>query len=288
MKMNYLLFVHLVPNQRVFVDVFRASLFALSSIISVATVNAQDGSNAVGNPKVQQERETDLKAAQDALSKKWVVDITPYVWATGISGSLQPFAGRRTIKFDESFTDVLEDLNSAFFLAGYARKGRLVVAGDFSFVDLSDEGVVPPNVKARGSLRQASLTFAVGYQAVAKQRMILDVLVGFRSWLLKPGVEAEAGGIDKSSEKSFTDIVLATRRNFRISDDWSFLLYGDVGIFRVGSHATSQVVGTFSYRASRDFFLSMGYRELSVDYRKNGSRVDARLSGPIFGATWRF
>lgn len=129
---------------------------------------------------------------------------------------------------------------------------------------------------------------AVGYQAVAKKSMILDVLVGFRSWLLKPGVEAETGGIDVSGEKRFTDIVIGTRRNFRISDDWSLHLYGDVGVFRVGSHATSQIVGSVNYQASRDFFVSLGYRELSVDYRENGRRVDASLSGPVMGATWRF
>ena len=262
----------------------RASL----SVMVLVLASAVPTRAQADTPIAQQVRTNDSPSAQAAEAKKWVIDVTPYVWATGVSGTLQPFRTGRTIKFDESFSDVLEDLNSAFFLAASARKGRLVFVGDLSFVDLSQEGVVPPNTKARGSLRQVSLTFAGGYQAVAQQKMTLDVVGGFRSWLLKPGVEAETGGIDVSREKSFTDIVFGTRANFRISNDWAFVLYGDVGLFRVGSHATSQIVGTVSYRASRDFFLSLGYRELSVDYRENGSRVDAQLSGPILGATWRF
>ncbi|MDX1935199.1 MAG: hypothetical protein SFU56_21590 [Capsulimonadales bacterium] len=288
MNSNNLQCAQVAPIRRVLAASHAGLSVMVLGLASAVPAKAQEAPIPPDTPKVQQERENDSNAAQGALSKKWVVEVTPYVWATGISGSLRPFAGGRTIEFDESFSDVLEDLDSAFFLAASARRGRLMFVGDFSFVDLSQEGVVPPNVKARGSLRQISLTLAAGYQAVAHRKMTVDVLLGFRSWVLKPGVEAEAGGIDVSREKRFTDIVIGTRRNFHISDDWSFLLYGDVGIFRAGSHATNQIVGTVSYRARRDFFLSLGYRQLKVDYRQDGTRVDARLSGPLIGATWRF
>jgi len=273
----------------------RACAFVLVSALS-SSVWAQSqevkpsekAPSTLSSTHPQSEGKSETSTTRNASDEKWILELTPYVWFTGVSGTLQPTAGGRSVEFDESFSDVLEDLNSAFFLAGYARKGRLVLLGDFSYVNLSQEGVVPPDIRARGSLRQFSLTLAVGYQAVVKKQNILDVLVGFRSWLLEPAVEAANGGIDASREKSFTDIVFATRRNVRISDDWSLLLYADFGVFRVGSNATRQFVGAVSYRADRDFFLSLGYRELSVDYRQNGARVDARLSGPIVGATWRF
>ena len=31
-----------------------------------------------------------------------------------------------------------------------------------------------------------------------------------------------------------------------------------------------------------------GYRQLNVDYRDGGTRLDVTMAGPILGATWRF
>ncbi len=285
MNINGFLCSPSVPIARSLLTGARVGLFALVLFASTGLAQAQQPPSSPDSSKPPQEPQ----ATKDAPAKdKWVWEVTPYVWATGVGGSIRPSAAGRTVEFQESFSDVLEDLNSAFFLAASARKGRLVLVGDLSFVDLSQYGVVPPDTRARGSLRQVSLTMAVGYRAVAKKKTILDTFVGFRSWLLKPAVESASGGFEASREKSFTDMVVAMRRSIRISDDWSILLYADAGVFRIGSHETRQFVGTISYQASRDFFLSLGYRELSVDYRQNGARVDAELSGPILGATWRF
>ncbi|MCW5935684.1 MAG: hypothetical protein KIT11_00050 [Fimbriimonadaceae bacterium] len=214
--------------------------------------------------------------------------MTPYIWTAGFSGSVRPFRGAPNVKTEKSFSEVFEDLDFAFFLTAYARKGRLVLMGDMSYADSSREGLIPPGVPASGGLRQTSLTLLGGARVASQEKVTFDVLGGFRTWWIKANVEVPAGGVQLSPQRSFTDFVLAARANFRLSDDWTILLYGDLGLFDLGSDETSQFVGTVNYRVSRDFFVSAGYRELAVDYRSGGTRVDARLSGLLFGATWRF
>jgi len=81
--------------------------------------------------------------------------LTAYVWATGAGGSITPFAGAPTIEIDKSFSDLLEDLDVAVFLSGYARRDRFVLLGDLSHSASSRDGRVPPlGIPAEGRLRQ--------------------------------------------------------------------------------------------------------------------------------------
>ncbi len=69
-------------------------------------------------------------AAQD--NGAWVWQVTPYVWASGMTDNVRPFAGAPKISFDSSFSEVVKDLDAASFLSGYARRDRIVLLGDLS------------------------------------------------------------------------------------------------------------------------------------------------------------
>ena len=66
------------------------------------------------------------------MAEDWSGQVTPYVWAAGFGGDITPFTGAPTLSFDKSFSDVVDDLDGAFFLSGYARRGELVFMGDLS------------------------------------------------------------------------------------------------------------------------------------------------------------
>lgn len=66
------------------------------------------------------------KAAADA----WRFQLTPYVWMTGLDGSVRPFRGAPTAHVNKSFSDILENLDAAAFVNGTARKGQYVLQGD--------------------------------------------------------------------------------------------------------------------------------------------------------------
>lgn len=229
-----------------------------------------------------------VMASFPALAQDWSGQVTPYVWAAGLGGSITPFTGAPTLSFDKSVSEVIRDSDGAFFLSGYARRGRLVVMGDFSWSSSSKTGTVPPGLPAEGKLTQRSLTLLAGWRAVENEQVTLDLLGGARAWSIKSSVTVAGGAMQASPGKDFVDPILAVRANIALAPQWSALLYADFGGFGVGSEDTSQFLATVNYQVSDSLWISAGYRQLNVDYRSGGTAVDVTMAGPLFGATWRF
>ncbi|MGE4430178.1 MAG: hypothetical protein AB7E05_05470 [Sphingobium sp.] len=226
-------------------------------------------------------------AAQE--EPEWSGQVTAYVWATGVGGSITPFGGAPTVETDKSFSDLLEDLDAAFFLSGYVRRDRFVLLGDLSHSSSSKEGRVPAlGIPAEGRLRQTSLTLAGGYRVVDDPKATVDLLAGGRVWWLRGSVRVPLAGVDRSPNLSFVDPIVGARANIGLAPRWSVIAYGDVGGFGAGSKSTSQLLGTINYQASENLYFSAGYRHLHVDHRSGATRVDVVMSGPLLGATWRF
>lgn len=53
--------------------------------------------------------------AQDGA---WQGQATAYVWGAGLGGDVTPFTGAPTVEVDKSLSDVLDNLDGAFFLSG--------------------------------------------------------------------------------------------------------------------------------------------------------------------------
>jgi hypothetical protein len=221
-------------------------------------------------------------------SSEWIGQVTPYLWGSSLGGDIRPFTGAPTVRVDKSFSEVLEDSDGAFFLSAYARRDRLVLLGDFSYSASSKDGRIPPGLPAEGSLRQTSMTLAAGWRVHQDERIAVDLLGGLRHWSLSAAVDVPLAGIARSPGDSFTDPILAARANVTLSPRWSLIGYVDVGGFGVGSENTHQWLLVGNYQPGERWVFSFGLRQLSVDYRNGGTRVDATLSGPLLGASWRF
>ncbi|TVR47082.1 MAG: hypothetical protein EA386_08560 [Rhodobacteraceae bacterium] len=232
-------------------------------------------------------------AAQAQSVPDTVFQITPYVWASGLGGDIR-LGNTAQVSIDKSFSDLLGDLDAAFFVSAYARHGDLVFMGDFSTSSSSRSGVTPSPpapgpLPASGKMRQTSVTALGGYRVASTPEATFDILGGLRHWRLRG--EVEVPGVlpaPVTRSVSFTDPIIAARANLQFARGWSSLLYADVGGFGVGSRRTAQLLGTVNYQLFDNTFLSAGYRHLHVDYRSGGTRFDMRMSGPIFGATLRF
>lgn len=253
---------------------------AMTTVLAGGAMAAEDSESAPGLGHVE--------VVSQSGEEKWSFQVTPYIWAAGLGGEIRPFTGAPTLGFRKPFKDVLKDLNSAFFVTAAAQRGQLVLLGDFSFSDVSRSGTVPPGVPARGGLRQVSLTLAGGARVVETDHATLDIIGGFRTWQLRGSVDVTAVGISKSPEKTFTDALVGARSTLKLAPDWTLLIYGDTGFLRTGSRETYQFVVTGNYAVSRDVTLSLGYRELGVDYRSGGTKLDVRMSGIVVGATFKF
>lgn len=134
---------------------------------------------------------------------EWSGQITPYVWAAGVGGDITPFSGAPSLSFDKSASEILEDLDGAFFLSGYARRDRLVLMGDLSWSSSSKSGAIPPGLPAEAKLKQRSLTLLAGWRAVTNDDMSLDLLAGLRAWKIEGSVNVAGGMLSASPSKNF-------------------------------------------------------------------------------------
>ncbi len=218
----------------------------------------------------------------------WRGQVTLYGWGAGIGGDITPFTGAPTLSFDKSLSEVLKDSDGFFFLSGLARKGDLVFLGDLSYSKSSKEGLVPPGLPASGGLTQRSMTLAAGKRVMDDPDQTIDLLAGFRAWKVKGEVSVPLAGVSLSPEKSFTDPILALRTNTALSPRWSLIGYVDIGGFGIGSDFTYQIAVTANWQATENLYLSAGFRQLYLDYDKDGTAFKVRMAGPLLGATWRF
>ena len=226
--------------------------------------------------------------AQAQDDTRWTGQVTPYLWGSGLGGTLTPFSGAPTIRIDKSFGEVLEDSDGAFFLSAYARRGRLVLLGDYSYAASSKDGLIPPGLPAEGRLRQSSLTLAAGWRVFESERLRLDLLGGLRQWNINTAVQVPLAGIARSPDLDFTDPLVAMRANVMLAPRWTLIAYADAGGFGVSSEQTWQWLATVNYLHGERWAFSAGLRQLSVDHRDGGTRLDATLAGPLLGVSWRF
>ncbi len=227
-------------------------------------------------------------APASAAGKGTTVDVTVYGWLTGATGEFTPFTGAPTLEFDNSFGEVLEDLDAAFFASAHLRKDRFVALVDVSYAALSREGLVPPGIPAEGKIKQFSITAAAGARVVESPTVAVDLVGGARLWNLDGSIEVPLAGVAVAPDKTFVDPIVGARMVAQLAPRLSLLTYADAGGFGIGSDFTYQLLATLNYRAGSSVFLSAGYRHLSVDYSSGGTVFNGSQTGPILGVTKRF
>ena len=214
--------------------------------------------------------------------------VTIYGWLAGVTGDFTPFAGAPTLSFDNSFGDVLEDLDAAFFASGQFRSERLVVVADMSYASLSRDGLVPPGIPASGEVSQLAITALAGTRVEDGDDLKVDILAGARLWNLDGRVEVPLAGVSITPDQTFLDPVAAARANAKLAPRLSAILHADIGGFGVGSDFTYQLVATVNYQLGRSTWVSAGWRHLHLDYNDAGTAFEGSQTGPLFGITQRF
>jgi len=227
------------------------------------------------------------RSPSGAAAQDWSGQVTLYGWGAGVSGDLTPFTGAPTLSFEKSLSEVLEDLDGAFFATALARRGDLVLFGDLTYSSSSRSGTIPPGLPAAGEVTLRSLTLAGGRRFDAGSGTTVDLLAGLRAWEIEGAVNV-VPVLSVSPSKSFVDPIVGVRVNTQLSDRWSVLSYADLGGFGVGSDLTWQAAVTANYRARDNLYLSVGWRHLEVDYSDGGTVFDGAMSGPVVGVTLQF
>ncbi|TCT33030.1 DUF481 domain-containing protein [Martelella mediterranea] len=232
----------------------------------------------------------------------WHFVLTPYIWATGLSGDVSPFRQAPRVHVDQSFSDILENLNIAGFVNLYAGNGQYGIYADMMYVSTSESGGTGPvTLPGLGSVRGVDIgvdseLFAGAlfgsYRLVNTDQLTVDALAGVRAFNVWTKVKAAipSQGLSTEAESNFGWIDPAVGADFKyhVNDRFDIVGQADIGGFSAGSDLTWQAMAAVKYQMTQTSALSFGYKYMSVNYDDDGHVFDTEFQGPMLGVSFRF
>jgi len=242
----------------------------------------------------------------------WVFQITPFIWAAGISGRMSPFQRGETVEVNQSFSEVLRNVNLSSFTNLWARNGRIVFSGNIMYADGTDRktynnlpafqvpgitGVIPQgtHINGRADSTQFMTTMMGGYRVMDTDNYTLDILGGLRYWYIKNNVRVTANHPSIGEQRVsygekfwWVDPLIGARLFAPVTNNISFMSEIDAGGLGVGSDYTWSLLSTVNYTFANNLTASAGYKALKVNYNRRGHVHDVLQYGPVLGLTWSF
>jgi opacity protein-like surface antigen len=236
--------------------------------------------------------------AEDVKRDAWQFELTPYIFGAGLRGTTG--IGPVTADIDSSFSDILKHFDGGFMAAAEARKGPWVFAFDGVYFRLKDQGTRswqgPQGIgNATGDLEatvgQLVYQLAVGYRVVDTSSTQLDVIAAGRytrldtdlNLVTTTGPLLPGGSRSLSGSADWWDPVIGFRVILPFAEHWSFMGYGDVGGFDVGSKITYQAIAGVNWEFAKSFTAKAGYRYMYQDYDKNNFLWKVAAHGAYLG-----
>lgn len=222
----------------------------------------------------------------------WSFTISPYVWFSGLGGTVSTPAGSESFRAD--FGDIFGTMKFAAMGLFEARRGNFSLVFDTMYLNLQ-QGVPVPGHGAYGGASartQSAEMSAIGlYTVLEGEPGRIELGGGVRGWWFDTELSLDAGrlpgrSIDNST--SWIDPVISARGVLRLNDSLAITAYGDVGGFGVGSQLTWQAFATLDYRITDNISASAGFRWIHIDYEKGRSDISLDMAGPIIGVSLRF
>lgn len=245
-------------------------------------------------------------APAPAEEKRWEkkelrFEITPYFYASRLDGTV----GTRNVNanVDQSFWDLVGNLESAFMMNAEIGIGRVIVLADAMYYKLGDEeagswsgpggiGTVTGNLDA--SLSQTIYEAAVGYR-LRDAADSFDLLVGARYTEIRSELSLATGGgqlpggtSSLSEKEGWLDPIVGVRWITPVAERFQWLTYLDIGGFGLGSTWTSQFSTGAIWQFTDALSAKIGLRWLYQDYENDGFTWDVGISGVYFGLGIRF
>ena len=199
----------------------------------------------------------------------WQFEVTPYLWATGLDGTLaftaRPQAG---IAVQQSFSDLFKILDFAASGSFEARNGRWGVLFDAVYFKLSDTATVTgprgfATLAADGTVTQQIYTLLASYR-VSDGPSQVDLFGGLRYASVEGEVEMQAtlpqlalGSRSFGQKKHWVDPVIGARIRHPVGERWTLVGYADIGGFGTGSDLSWQLIAGANYAFSPKVFGKM-------------------------------
>ncbi|MEI4233811.1 hypothetical protein [Roseovarius sp. D22-M7] len=224
----------------------------------------------------------------------WQFEVSPYVWAAGVDGTIRPLRRGPSFESSLSFGDILDNLDAGLFVTGSARRDRFILMGDLYYISLSDtvrRTVLGQRASLRGEAEILQGTLAAGWRAVDRPTASLDLLAGIRAGENDIGIRAKVNDttiLRGDDDITYSAPILALRGRVALSDRVSLTGYGDLGGGTSSVDSTWQLSATLDYHISDSVAISAGYRHEKLDITNGSARSNTDTSGFLLGTRLSF
>ena len=223
----------------------------------------------------------------------WHYTIAPYLFASGMNGTVDTFGTGRPAEVDASFTDLLDHLRLAGMVAGSATNGRWGVSGDLQYFDLDPSFDTPGPAFNGGTMTatQWMVSLHGEYVLADTDRARLIGLAGARWWSVDTSLSFNPGdlpGRTVEGSDSWVDPIVGLRGRYDLDDRWFVTGWGIAGGFGAGSDSMADLFGAVGYNFTERTSGVLGYRWLSVDRETDDFLYDVTMDGIMAGLTFGF
>ena len=213
--------------------------------------------------------------AEAGQDDEWSFFVAGYLTATYIDATTTAGTpiGDQDLEIDASFSDLLDNLDygaSGLFVASY---DKLSINVDLLAIGLDIDQPTPigtGNVNIQVDIREYELY--AGYQAFA-QYPALELITGLRYIDQEIEVNVTTAGPAPQivTGDSWIDPFIGLRYISPLSNNWGWMLRGDIGGFGVGSDFSWRVDVGARYAFAKQWEAAIGYKLLDIDYETGTS-----------------
>jgi hypothetical protein len=228
---------------------------------------------------------------------RWQFAAQLYLWGASIGGETRSGTG-----ISVELEDLLKNLEMVFMGSFEARKGKWLLLTDAIYLDLSGSETltvsipigpgIPVTTSGRLDLASWVVHLAGGYNLLTNGKSTLDLIAGARYLDLDAdvflGLEGLGPGqsINFSVSESIWDGIVGVKGRVALGERWFLPYYLDIGAG--DSDFTWQAAAGVSFQVAKWVDIGLVYRHLEWEFESGSLINDFDISGPAFGASFRF
>ena len=233
----------------------------------------------------------------DSTWHEWNFKISPYFWFVGFKGTIYrppvpsnyPEPPPR-YDFDVGFSDIRNSLKFALMLAGKYQNKHITAQFNISSLILESEAITPLEIVLTDNIVNLAYfggDFAIGYRAIRNEKWEFDPTIGLKFIYFDVGLSSKVlTSIPVRYERNriWIDPVIGANIKYFMLPKLELSAYADVGPSLFNNAFTWQVMAGASYRFTKVFLISLGYRYYLVE----APTEEAIYNGSIKGWLLRF
>lgn len=211
-----------------------------------------------------------LAWAQEQKQGAWEWSVAPYLWGTGIDGTIGVRGHETSVNAD--FGDLVDFVNAAAALHVEAmNKNRWGFYTEVFYVSLGNE-----TTTATGEIDSNAYQTIADAAAMYRIKPPLDLYFGARYQRVSTNISFPILGRFSQAE-DWTDFIVGARYAPKLSKRWQLVLRGDVGTGDSDSTWLAQILGVYQF--TKHWSVAGGYRYLNTDFENNGFTWDMAEKG---------